>query len=320
MSPRRADPAAVVPAAEPRSYYDQPVLKQPVWTFEVPVYFAVGGMAGASSVVAVLARVADDEPLARVAGRAAAVGSLLSPLLLVSDLGRPERFHHMLRVLKPTSPMSVGSWVLAAYAPAAVLAALLAEVDRLPLVRRGAGGVAAALGPVLATYTAVLVADTAVPVWHEARRELPFLFAGSAVQSAASAALVGVPVGDARAPRRLLVAGNLLREGATVAMRRRLGEHAAPNHQGRAGWLHRASRLLSGAGLVLALTAGRRSRGAAASAGALGLAGAVSERFAVIAAGSASAADPTATVGPQRRRFDERHGDTAPHPMGSSTG
>ena len=320
MSPRRADPAAVVPDAEPRSYYDQPVLKQPVWTFEVPVYFAVGGMAGASSVVAAVARLADDEALARVAGRAAATGSLLSPLLLVSDLGRPERFHHMLRVLKPTSPMSVGSWVLAAYAPAAVVAALLTEVDRLPVVRRLAGGVAAALGPVLATYTAVLVADTAVPVWHEARRELPFVFAGSAVQSAASVALVGLPVGDARAPRTLLLAGNLLREGAALAMRRRLGAHGAPYHQGRAGWLHRASRGLSGAGLALALGAGRRSRAAASSAGALGLAGAVAERFAVIAAGSASAGDPAATVGPQRRRLDERSGVAAPHPMGSSAG
>ena len=319
MSPRRSDPAAVVPAAEPRSYYDQPVLKQPVWTFEVPLYFAVGGMAGASSVVAVLARVVADEPLARVAERAAAAGALLSPLLLVSDLGRPERFHHMLRVLKPTSPMSVGSWVLAAYAPAAVVTALLGELDRLPLVRRAAAVTAAALGPLLATYTAVLVADTAVPVWHEARRELPFVFAGSAVQSAASAALVGLPVGEARAPRALLLGGNLLREGGALAMRRRPGAHGAPYHQGRAGRLHRASRLLSGAGLALALGAGRRSRGVAASAGALGLAGAVSERFAVLAAGSASAADPAATVAPQRRRVDAGSAGAAPHPMGSTT-
>lgn len=307
MSPRtKGDRHAVVPDAEPRSYYDQPVLKQPVWTFEIPLYFAAGGMAGTSSVMAVFARAAGDERLARVATRAAAAGALISPVLLISDLGKPSRFYNMLRIFKPTSPMSVGSWVLAAYAPAAVGTALAAELDVVPVLRRIAGVAAAALGPVLVTYTAVLVADTAVPVWHDARRELPFAFVGGAVQSAAAVALAATPPAEAGAARNLFVAGNVVRETASRVMEHRLGDLAAPYHEGRAGRFQRASRWLSAAGVTTALTVARRQRGGAMVAGALGGAGAVCERFAVLAAGAQSAADPQATIGPQRRRVDGR--------------
>ncbi len=116
--------------------------------------------------------------------------------LLVSDLGRPERFPSMLRVFKVTSPLSVGSWVLAAMGPAAAGAAVADRLGVFPRLGRAAEAVAGLLGPALATYTGTLVADTAVPVWHEAGRELPFVFAGSAAASAGAAAVLAGSMGE----------------------------------------------------------------------------------------------------------------------------
>ena len=151
-----------------------------------------------------------------------------SPPLLISDLGRPERFHHMLRVLKPTSPMSVGSWILGASSTAIGLATARSVLGWFPRLGRAAGATAV-LGPALSTYTAVLVADTAIPAWHEARRELPFVFAaGSAMSAGSAVALVG---GGAPA-RRLALAGAAGELAATTAMERRLGELGEPYREG----------------------------------------------------------------------------------------
>ena len=99
---------------EIRSYHGQPVIKPPVWTWEIPVYFFTGGVAGASAGLAYLSEVRGNEVLARRAWGAAIAAVAVSPALLVSDLGRPERFLNMLRMFKVTSPMSLGSWSLSA--------------------------------------------------------------------------------------------------------------------------------------------------------------------------------------------------------------
>ena len=155
-----------------------------------------------------------------------------SPPLLISDLGRPERFHHMLRVLKPTSPMSVGSWILGASSTAIALATARSVLGWFPRLGRAAGATAV-LGPALSTYTAVLVADTAIPAWHEARRELPFVFAaGSAMSAGSAVALAG---GGAPA-RRLALVGAAGELAATTAMERRLGaSSASPTARARPG-------------------------------------------------------------------------------------
>ena len=169
--------AATVPRAEWRSYYGHPVIKQPVWKPEIPFYFFFGGLGGASAGLALLAQARGNEELARRAWANALAGVAASPLLLISDLGKPARFLNMLRVFKVTSPMSVGSWLLSASGLATTLAAADAWTGRLPAPGRVARPLAAGLGLPLATYTAALVANTAVPVWHEARTTLPFLFA-----------------------------------------------------------------------------------------------------------------------------------------------
>ncbi|MEO6572172.1 MAG: NrfD/PsrC family molybdoenzyme membrane anchor subunit, partial [Ilumatobacteraceae bacterium] len=148
-------------------YYGKPIVRAHVWTDEVAWYFFTGGLAGASSVIAAAAELTGRPQLAKQARRAAMIGLAPSPVLLVADLARPARFYNMLRVFKPTSPMSVGSWLLSVYAPAAGASWLLREVGRLPRLARLLGVAAGVVGPTIATYTAVLVADTATPVWHE---------------------------------------------------------------------------------------------------------------------------------------------------------
>jgi hypothetical protein len=299
---RRRD--MMVPEAEFRSYYGRPVIKEPAWTLEVPWYFFAGGMAGAAAPLAVAARMTGNERLARSAVTVAAAGIAVGTPLLVSDLGRPERFHHMLRVIKPTSPMSMGSWVLAAMGPAAVGAAVSDRLGILPGLGRAAEVVSGLLGPVLCTYTGVLVANTAVPVWHEAGRELPLVFAGSALASAGAASTVLTPAADAGPARRLAVVGALVELGAAATMERRLGELAEPYHQCPAGRYARLARGCTALGAATMAVAGTRRRWAAVAGSGLLLAGSALERLAVYKAGFQSARDPRYVVKPQRARIE----------------
>jgi len=292
----------MVPDATPQSYYDRPVLKEPAWKPHVPVYFFTGGLAGASSVLAFGARVTGNHRLARAGVLAAAAGLLPSPVLLIDDLGRPERFYNMLRVFKPTSPLSVGSWLLVAFGPASVGAAGCELLGVLPRVGRAAETVAALIGPFITTYTAVLLADTAVPAWHDARRELPFVFAASAAASAGATVAALTPVADARPARRLTLGGSVGSLLAFEVMQRRHGVTMEPYRSGPAGRLSAWARALTATGAAVMALVGRRRRSAAVLGGAAVLAGALCERFAVVRAGSQSAQDPAYTVAPQLAR------------------
>ena len=285
-----------------RSYYGRPVIKEPTWTWEIPCYFFTGGLAGASSVLSLGAKLSGREKLSRTALYVGAVADAVSPALLVSDLGRPERFHHMLRVFKVTSPMNVGAWILLASGGASNTAALLELLGRLKPVKLAAEVVAALAGPPLATYTGVLVADTAVPVWHEGRHELPWLFGASACASAGAAACAFLDPGEAGPARRLAVAGVAAEAIAMHAMELRLGETGEVYHRGTAGKLASAAKGLAGAGALLLARRGRRSRRAAVLGAALVCAGELCLRWSVFKAGFQSARDPKYTIKPQRER------------------
>jgi formate-dependent nitrite reductase membrane component NrfD len=179
-------PADADAAADVRTYHGTPVLQEPAWTWEVPWYLFTGGLAGASLALGVVARATGHEELARRVGWVAFASSLANPVLLVKDLGRPARFLHMLRVLRPSSAMSVGSWTLAAYSTAAGAETILGLSGRLPRVRGALALAEGAMGLPMSTYTGVLVADSSIPVWHEARHDLPLLFAASDSASAAA--------------------------------------------------------------------------------------------------------------------------------------
>jgi formate-dependent nitrite reductase membrane component NrfD len=292
--------------ASMQSYYGRPVIKEPVWQPEIPIYFFFGGLAGASSVLHAGARLAGNERLARTSLFIGAAGDLMSPPLLISDLGRPERCLNMLRVFKVTSPMSVGSWVLLASGGASSTAAALELLRRMPRVKAAAEAVAGLLGPPLATYTGTLVANTAVPVWHEGRHELPWLFGASAAASAGAAAALFTDVDKAGPARRFALAGAAGELGLMEAMKRRLGFVGEVYDQGAAGKLARVSKVCTATGSAVLAIGGRRSRAAGIAGGALVIAGGMAMRWSVFRAGFQSARDPRYTVIPQRQRLEER--------------
>jgi hypothetical protein len=285
-----------------RSYYGRPVLKEPVWQPEIPWYFFTGGLAGASSILSLVARIGGNEELAKKSLYIGAAADIVSPALLVSDLGRPERFLNMFRVFKVTSPMSVGSWILAVSGGASSTAAVLEATGRLKPVKYLAELVAALSGGPLSVYTATLVSDTAIPVWHEARQELPFLFGSSALASAGAASAIAVAPGDAGPARRLAVGGAIVENVVMQAMEKRLGMLGEPYHEGEAGKYAKLAKTCSLGGAALIGLAGRRSRAAAVAGGALMLAGEAALRWSVFKAGFQSARDPKYTVIPQRER------------------
>lgn len=304
---------SMVPEPEFESYYGRQILKTPTWkTPDVPLYLFLGGLAGASAVLAEGAALTGRPQLERVARLAAAGGASAGTVALIHDLGRPERFLNMLRVFKPTSPLSVGSFILAPFASFAGAAAASHLTGRLPRLGRLAGLGAAAFGPPLATYTAALVSNTAIPAWHEAHRELPFVFAGSGAQAAGGLAMLLVSADQAGPARRMALAGAAVEILAAERILKK-GLVAEPYTKDRPGLLMRISRY--GATGAAALTVlGRRSRVLSAVAGATYLGASLATRFGIFEAGLASAKDPKYVVVPQKERLARREtGGAAAH-------
>jgi formate-dependent nitrite reductase membrane component NrfD len=194
-----------------RGYYDYPVVRRPVWTWEVPVYMWLGGIAAGAYITTSLAQIfgSSEDRLHTADGFYVAAAAVIPcPPLLIADLGRPDRFHHMLRIFKPLSPMNLGAWTLTGFAPLTVARAAAHAGERGLL-----GGAAGALvrlvptrpvelagtllGLVLAGYTGVLLAATNVPVWAKSKL-LGGLFLASGLSSGSAA--VGVQAARRRAP------------------------------------------------------------------------------------------------------------------------
>lgn len=292
---------SMVPEAEFRSYYGEPVINGPVWkTPDVPAYFFLGGLAAGSSLLGAGAHATGRPAMAARSKVAALVGAALSGVALVHDLGRPARFLNMLRTFKVTSPMSVGSWVLAGYSAPTAVAAMSAVTGRGPRTGALATAASAALAPAVATYTAVLVSDTAVPAWHEAHGELPFVFAGSASAAAGGLALLWADAGEEGPPRRLATLGWLLDVAGVQRLQRR-GLATETYEQGRAGRFMNAGKALGALG-VAGATLGRRRRAVRAASGVALMAGSLCTRYGVFHAGRQSSDDPRHTVVPQRDR------------------
>ena len=306
--PKRGGERAMVPRAEFGSYYGRPVLKRPRWKApHLPGYLYFGGLSGASATMAALADVTGRRRLSLTGRVTAATGAAAGSALLIAELGRPERFLNMLRVFKPTSPMSVGAWLLAAHGGLSGASAASGVTGILPSLGRAAGAGAALTGPVLATYTGVLMADTAVPAWHESYRHMPFLFAGSSLASAGAVGMAIAPRDEARPARRMALLGAGLELAAAAALEHGKGMREEPElisepyRTGRAGAFFKYGRGLTAAGAAGTLLAGRSRTAAVLSAVAL-TGGAVCTRFGILYAGFASAEDPKYTVVPQRAR------------------
>jgi formate-dependent nitrite reductase membrane component NrfD len=322
----------ISPPAELRG----PFLLPPVWTWQVPLYFWFGGMAAGASFVAAGADLARDHRSARIA-RLVALGALMpSPPLLIADLGRPLRFFNMLRVFKPRSPMSMGSWCLSVFG-GLLAAAVGADLLGRERAARALGAASAAAGTYLGSYTGVLLAGTAVPLWARSRAFLPPLFVCTATASGAAACRLTIAAAGERPeghPTRTALAtvetlAMIAELGLSAVNERRLGPLARALEEGRAGRLMRAAKWAVRAGLALRGTrligaaggrgAADRAAGAAdraaVAAGHLSsllfLLGGLAFRFAWLAAGKASAEDAEAIVATARRARPANGGDGA---------
>ena len=309
-------PAAPSPSGEGPTYYGRPVIKEPVWIWSVPAYLFVGGVGAGASTVAGAAQLLDRDELEWLVSRGRSVSvaaGALGTALLVHDLGRPSRFLNMLRVFRPSSAMSMGSWTLASFSGAATTAALAPRMlpNRFGERLGDVGGLAAMLlGPILGTYTGVLLGDTAVPIWEHTRRELPLLFGASAVAGTADVLdLLQPDEASEHVTRRMGTVGKAAEITLAERFQKAADEHpevGRPLHEGVSGDLWRLSKVLTAASLTSSAlpVPGPLRRLRRIVTAVLGIVGAVTMRFAIVTAGTASARDPQATFAPQRRRRD----------------
>jgi hypothetical protein len=294
---------APFPQASPETgYYGIPLLKQPPWTWEIPLYFFVGGAAGASAVVGAIADYTGaDRKLVRDARWIAAAGSVLSPPLLISDLGRPERFLNMLRVFKPQSPMSVGVWTLLGFSGGAAAAAFAGYMrDRfgpsLPIRVLENAGMAASLlfGLPFSNYTGVLLGATAIPAWNENAGDLPIHFGASGL-SASVGLLELMGHRKSRALQTLGIGAAIFECWEGLRLEARQTTAVDPLKHGTSGLLTRAGGALTGpvplALRLLSLASRERSNSLRKWAAMSAVAGSLLTRIAWIYAGHVSARD-----------------------------
>ncbi|MEA2449902.1 MAG: hypothetical protein QOG63_1834 [Thermoleophilaceae bacterium] len=290
-----------LPAPEPDRIVG-PMMNKPVWTWEVPLYFWFGGIAAGSSFVGLACDLAGDHRSAQTARKVAVAALLPSPPLLIMDLGRPARFANMLRVFKPRSPMNMGAWCLTAFG-AVGSGAVAADLLKRRRLARALGGLNAFLGGYLGSYTGVLLAVTAVPVWARSRLFLGPIFVCTATATGAAAVRLVLVATGLPAGHRTRTALGTVETGAIVAElllsavnERRLGELKGALEEGHPGLLFRGAKI----GVVTAVALRTlRARGGVAVhhvASAMYMLSGLAFRYAWVEAGKASAADDRAVA------------------------
>lgn len=295
--PDRSDP----------TYYEKPMLKEPVWEWAIPLYYYIGGLTGASLALGAAAQIKRSRSLDNLIRRChwiGFIGATISGGLLVYDLGRPSRFLNMLRVFRPTSPMNIGAWILSGTGATATGALLFRGRDGLlGTLGELLGYKAGVFGLGLATYTGVLIANSAIPIWQESRRALPVLFGTSALASLGCTFDIFSENAEERGITNVI--GNIGRAGEVVAGI--IMEHHAsavprvgrPFKRGWSGVMWRSAEMLTLASLIVSFLP-NRTRQKRVSAGVLGTLGSLLLRYTVEHFGTVSARDSRASFHHQR--------------------
>ncbi len=292
-----------------------PVMKAPVWTWEVPLYFWLGGVAAGGSFIGLACDLAGDERSARVARRVALGALVPSPPLLIMDLGRPERFYNMLRVFKPRSPMNTGAWALSAFGGLAAAAVGADLLDR-PRTAKVVGGANAVVGGYLGSYAGVLLAATAVPVWSRSRLFLGPIFVSTGTLSGAAVTRLLLSAGGMKADHPTREALGRVETGAMAAElllsavnEHHLGRLGSVLEQGRPGRLFKIAKWTARGSLMLRLERRRPWTQHVSSVGFL--AAAVCFRYAWVGAGPLSATDDEAVARNHRGEATTREPEPA---------
>lgn len=299
---------------EPVTYFERPLLKKPHWEWNVISYLFLGGIMGGSGLLAALAERSKDRPLERTSRYISLALALGCPALLISHLGRPERFLHMMRIVKLKSPMSLGVWGLVGYSGFASLnaAAQLSRDNVIPTwierfePRPLTSALQAAAGAFMMGYTGVLLSATAIPLWGKGKYHIPAISVCSAVSGACAINAIAL-CADSRGGEtqhkleRLEAAAALGELALLLHFRSYAGTTGKPMFEGKRGdklrmWTIGAGiagpLLLNLPSLLSRKRGGRPSIVRTLLAGALTLAGGYVLRETLIEAGKASADDP----------------------------
>ncbi|MDQ2841861.1 MAG: polysulfide reductase NrfD [Acidobacteriota bacterium] len=295
-------------STESPTYYDQPMLKQPVWIWSIPAYFYVGGVAGVSGTLGAAAQLVAPTAMGSLILKTrwiSTIGGALSAALLVHDLGRPERFLHMLRVFRITSPMSMGSWILTVFSTCMGGAAVLPFGPR---VFRPLGNPLALIGGVLGLglsgYTGVLISQTAVPVWQQSYRTMPVMFLASGTAAAAAfLEFFRLNGAETKAVECFGLMGKVIELMSAMVLERDASEIervGCPLKSGLSGFLWQGAKVLTAAGILLSLAPGK-GRGKRIASGIIGTAASICLRYGIFYAGKSSARDPRTSFETQRK-------------------
>ncbi|MDQ6822970.1 MAG: polysulfide reductase NrfD [Candidatus Eremiobacteraeota bacterium] len=305
--------APPAPDDAPLNYFERPVLKRPQWGGEVIAYLFLGGIMGGCGIIAMLADRSNERNLALSSKLSAFALASVCPVVLISHLGKPKRFLHMLRIVKLKSPMSMGVWGLIAFSGTAGAAALgeLATAGRLPRYIRalsppGTTLLQGLLGAFMTGYTGVLLSATAVPIWAKGKRHIPAacVCSGLAGAAALNALLLlrGANHEAIAKLERLEVAAGAAELLILLHFRKHAGDYGKPMYEGALGERFFRACIIGGLALPLAINSVSviaRPKGAISTfltiaAGALTLGGGVIFRQTLIESGKRSADDPKA--------------------------
>ena len=303
-------------SGEPATYYGLPLIKKATWTWEIIVYFFLGGIAGGAYLVSSIADfIWRDKSLIRSGRYLSLLCMLASPVLLIMDLGRPERFYRMLRILKFRSVMSIGTWAISCFGLFCGLASAyqMAQdglLNWFPLMARllkvlpikVIDVLGSFFGLVVASYTGVLLSSTAVPLWARARHVLGPLFLTSGLSTGLSALSLILSLGKSKGEtiERLDTAETLAMTaelGLIGSLLPLLGPLAKPLFKGKTGAFFTVGTISGGLILPLILklsgrATGKRSRSLTISTSVMVLVGGLILRAVWILAGRTSADNP----------------------------